>query len=447
MLPQMPQDLREALDLGITIFAGEAEERRLDQLLRDTFHREAKPIYNHMDSLPNLAGEVVPFLPFDRVKRTAGAYTTFDAGRGCPFQCSFCTIINVQGRKSRYRSADDVERIVRDNLAQGVDAFFITDDNFARNRQWESVFDRLIALREEEGLRLKLIIQVDTLCHRIPRFIEKAARAGVRQVFIGLENINPANLLAAKKRQNRIAEYRSMLLAWKSASIITFAGYILGFPADTPQSIRRDIETIKAGLPVDLLEFFILTPLPGSEDHRQLWLQGRWMDPDMNKYDTNHVTTDHPTMSRQELQRAWVDAWREFYTVSHMTTMLRRAAKYGIPLGEMIFIQIWFYASVRFSRIHPLEAGYFRLKRRNERRPGMRPERPAAFYLRYGWELLSTHLGLVAVAARLWSAAALIALNPRRKSYQDLSCGGEDATPEIGNELEAGMNLKPNAHR
>ena len=81
--------------------------------------------------------------------------SSFDAGRGCPFQCSFCTIINVQGRKSRRRPADDVERIVRANAAQGITRFFITDDNFARNKDWELIFDRLIELREREGIYVR----------------------------------------------------------------------------------------------------------------------------------------------------------------------------------------------------------------------------------------------------------------------------------------------------
>ncbi len=102
------------------------------------------------------------------------------------------------------------------NWEQGISKFFITDDNFARNRDWEKIFDRLINLREEEKIPLGLLIQVDTLCHKIPRFMEKAKRAGVTRVFIGLENINPTNLLAAKKRQNKITEYRKMLLAWKA---------------------------------------------------------------------------------------------------------------------------------------------------------------------------------------------------------------------------------------
>src|SRR6185436_5327858 len=140
--------------------------------------------------------------------RTAGGVTSFDAGRGCPFQCSFCTIINVQGRKSRRRSPDDVERIIRANVAQGLHSFFITDDNFARNKDWEPILDKLIYLREVEQLKISFIIQVDTLCHKLPGFIDKSKRAGVKRVFIGLETINPDSLMGARTNQNKITDSR-----------------------------------------------------------------------------------------------------------------------------------------------------------------------------------------------------------------------------------------------
>ena len=110
-----------------------------------------KPLYNYMDDLPSLDGVPAPILPATRIKRTGGKITTFDAGRGCPFQCSFCTIINVQGRKSRRRSVDDIEQIIRRNLAQGINRFFITDDNFARNTRLGEDFrppDRKCASRK-----------------------------------------------------------------------------------------------------------------------------------------------------------------------------------------------------------------------------------------------------------------------------------------------------------
>src|SRR5438128_1813742 len=103
--------------------------------------------------------------PASALARNEGRSSSFDLGRGCPFQCSFCTIINVQGRKSRFRSADDLEAIVRENYKQGITSFFITDDNMARNKHWEDFFDRLIELKENEGFEVSLIIQVDTQCH------------------------------------------------------------------------------------------------------------------------------------------------------------------------------------------------------------------------------------------------------------------------------------------
>ncbi|HLJ93323.1 MAG TPA: radical SAM protein, partial [Gemmataceae bacterium] len=331
MLPNLPPDLRGALDLGITLFAGEAEGR-MEQLLGDAYREQLQPIYNFLKELPDLRGQVLPILPRRMVRRNL-LETTFDAGRGCPFQCSFCTIINVQGRKSRHRDADDVERVVRANLAQGVHKFFITDDDFARNKNWEAIFDRLILLREHDGLRIQFILQVDTQCHRIPRFIDKAARAGCSRVFIGMESVNPENLAAAKKHQNHVDQYRAMLQAWRSQGVVTVAGYILGFPADTPQSIERDIQTIQRELPIDVLEFFILTPLPGSADHQALDRQGVWMDPDMNRYDVEHVTTAHARMSAQEWRDIYDRAWHLYYSPEHVETLLRRARASRIATG------------------------------------------------------------------------------------------------------------------
>ena len=211
----------------------------------------------------------------------------------------------------------------------------MTDDNFARNRNWEPILDRLIELRERDGMTIRLILQVDTLCHRIPGFIAKAARAGCNNVFIGLENINTQSLMGTKKRQNKIWEYREMLQAWRAERVMTWAGYILGFPTDTPETIKRDIETIKRELPVDILEFFCLTPLPGSEDHKVLSERGVAMDPDMNKYDLEHVCTGHPVMAKQEWEAVYREAWTTYYTDDHVETILRRAVVSGLKPKKM----------------------------------------------------------------------------------------------------------------
>ena len=379
MLPTLPADIQEALDLGIHVFAGEAEGHMAD-VLRDIAAGTAKPVYNHMNNMPEMAGAIAPILPSNLVTLVATQYSSFDAGRGCPFQCSFCTIINVQGRKSRYRSADDVEAIVRANAAQGITRFFITDDNFARNRNWEPILDRLIELRERENFQIKLILQVDTLCHRIPHFVEKSARAGCAFVFIGLENINPESLMGTKKRQNKIWEYREMLLAWRRHRVITYAGYILGFPSDTPESIVHDIDIIKKELPVDILEFFCLTPLPGSEDHQKLHARGVPMDPDMNNYDLEHACTDHPRMSKEAWMKVYDDAWQQYYSDEHVETILRRAVATKLNRSKLLNLLTIFSGSVRIEAVHPLQFGFVRRKVRTQRRYGMPIVHPLVFY-------------------------------------------------------------------
>jgi radical SAM superfamily enzyme YgiQ (UPF0313 family) len=433
MLPEKDADVVRAEELGVFLFAGEAEGR-LEAVLADIQAGRPKPLYNFMNELPGIEGTPVPHLPPQRLLRTAGSITSFDAGRGCPYQCSFCTIINVQGRKSRRRSPDDVERIIRENHANGVHRYFITDDNFARNKDWEAIFDLMIALRAE-GVRIKAIIQVDTLCHTIPNFIDKAAKAGVSRVFIGLENINPDSLLGAKKRQNKITEYRRMLLAWKTRRVTTYAGYILGFPNDTPQSIRRDIEIIKRELPIDILEFFFLTPLPGSEDHKTLWLKGTPVDADMNRYDLNHSCTAHPTMSRKAWEEIYREAWRIFYSDDHIRTVQKRAASIGMSPVKLLNFQIWFKGSIDIEGVHPLESGYLRMKSRRDRRPGFPIEPALLFYLRYGLETL-VKLGRW---AWLWGKHGSHALSVRwqRESLfgtytdQAMTAVGEDETETL----------------
>lgn len=420
MLDELPPEISAAMDMGISMFAGEAEEGRLDEVLRDAWNGSLKPLYNYIDDLPALDGEPTPNLPADVLALTHGSFSSFDLGRGCPFQCSFCTIINVQGRKSRFRTPDDLERIVRENAAQGIRDFFVTDDNLARNRHWEAFFDRLIKLNASEGLRVGLIIQVDTLCHKIPNFIEKAKRAGVRRAFIGLENINPDNLLGAKKRQNKITDYREMLQKWSSHGVYTWAGYITGFPADTKESILRDIEIIKRELPVDILEIFFLTPLPGSEDHRKLLRAGQWMDPDLNNYDLHHRLTHHGKMSDAEWEEAYKAAWESYFSDEHIETVARRHGASGKRNpGKVVQFMTHFRVLYDVEGIHPLEGGVFRLKYRTDRRPDRQMELPGLFHLKLAgetvWKLW--HYARYTVKA-LWISYK-VKSDPKRFDYMD----------------------------
>ena len=418
MLPELPPDLKEAQALGVTLYAGEGEGRMAD-LLRDIDAGQAKPLYNYLHDMPGMEAAAIPVLPKEVVGRIVGHHACFDAGRGCPFQCSFCTIINVQGRKSRYRTADDVEAIVRANYAQGINHYFVTDDNFARNRNWEAILDRLIDLRENQHIPIKLILQVDTLCHRIPGFIEKAARAGCNQVFVGLESVNPESLQGAKKRQNKIWEYRVMLQAWRKQKVMTWAGMITGFPNDTPESIARDIELIKKELPLDILEFFFLTPLPGSEDHQVLYRKGVPMDPDMNKYDLEHVTTGHSRMSQEQWKKAYLDAYTRYYSDEHVETILRRAAATGLRMNKVADVMTAFSSAARIEGVHPLQCGIVRRKIRTSRRHGMPIVNPLIFYPVRAVEFVSVVAQWLTVGWRYHSIKKRVLADPAHKDYVD----------------------------
>jgi hypothetical protein len=315
-------------------------------------------------------------------------------------------------------------------VAQGVFRFFITDDNFARNKDWEIILDRLIHLREVEKLDLSLIIQVDTMCHKIPNFIAKCWRAGVKKTYIGLENINPANLMAAKKKQNKITEYRKMLLEWQKAGILVYAGYITGFPFDTAESILNDLEIIKRELPIDVLEIHYLTPLPGSEDHQKLFRAGVWMDPDLNKYDLHHITCGHPRMSKEEWAYAYKESWKRYYSYDHCESVMRRAAALR-GFGNVLITMTWFKASFELENCHPVESGLIRLKSRLDRRPTLPVEPVWLFYPKYFAELARKTAGWISIYLKLRMIYLRVKHDPRRYEYSDLAI-----TPVIDDEIE-----------
>jgi hypothetical protein len=419
MLKTLPPDLVEAQNLGISFFAGEAEERRIDEVLRDGFTATLKPIYNHLAHAPNLAGEPIPLLDKSEIAKNITGHSSFDLGRGCPFECSFCTIINVQGRKSRFRTPDDLEAIVRANAELGINRFFLTDDNFARNKHWEILVDRLIALKAQ-GFPITMHIQVDTMAYKIPRFIEKLYEAGGYQVFIGLENINSDNLEASKKRQNRIEDYREMILAWKKYPTIITCGYIIGFPNDTVESVLRDVEVLKRDLAIDNIYLNYLTPLPGSEDHKKLYEAGTWMDPDLNKYNLSARVTHHPKMSDAEWEWVYHEFHRRYFSFEHMETILRRMVALGSGRKKATINRLVAYReSVRVEGVSFVESGWLRIRRRRQRRSGMAIQNPVMFYPWHWYKMTKGYLTYGTTLLRLRAIMRRIEADPNRFAYRD----------------------------
>ncbi len=383
MSSAMPPECQEMLDAGVTLVLGEVEDRWAG-LLQDVALDRLQPLYNFLDDPPDLRETALPRASFDTQKKFVLTQSgTIDAGRGCPFNCSFCTIINVQGRTMRARGAAPILTQIRENYdlagGRGIRHYFFTDDNFTRNPLWEEIFDGLSRMHEVEGMNIDFMMQVDAQAPRVPGFIEKAARAGCVQVFIGMETIRDDNLKAGGKPQNKTADYREMIASWHAVGVVCHVGYIIGFPNDTYERVMEDVRALRDTLLVDQASFFMLTPLPGSRDHQMAVKAGVPLDPDYNNFDSFHATVPHPKMSANEWRRAVHDAWQEFYSFEQMRRSLLRQNPhtYWAVLKNLI----WYRAAMA-EGAHPMITGFVRLKDRLSRRPGFPIEGRWTFFRR-----------------------------------------------------------------
>ncbi|MDH3443847.1 MAG: radical SAM protein [Deltaproteobacteria bacterium] len=373
MLSDQEPEIQALIKESIVIVAGEVEESWAE-ILADALYGRLKPIYSFAQDLQNLVD--IGHAPLPRISSKTmrhfakPSFGTADTSRGCPFTCSFCTIINVQGRKMRERTPDSIAELLRRNYREhGVSFYFFTDDNFARKKLWRETFEEIIKLRTE-GIKISFMIQVDLA--RKPRdFVRLAAEAGCTQVFIGMESVNPQNLQAEGKEQNKVEEYRKIINEWHDAGIVVHTGYIIGLPFDTKEQVPRDIRHLMDVIQPDQSSFFMLTPLPGSHDHREMKKRGEWMDPDFNKRDSFHAIIEHPHMTGEEWFQAYNDAWKIFYSKENMVKILSRWNHHPRNYWNLMSIFFWYKNAAVIEREHPMIAGFFRLKDRRARRPAL----------------------------------------------------------------------------
>jgi radical SAM superfamily enzyme YgiQ (UPF0313 family) len=368
MFPTIPGDMQQLLDAGVTIVAGEVEDH-WHEILLDACRDRLQPLYNLMQDLPDLRQPALPMVNKKYLRQFAFPnFGTIDCSRGCPFNCTFCTIINVQGRKMRSRDAQQIADTLRRNAHAGINFYFFTDDNFARNKNWEPIFDAIIRLRQDEGIGINFMMQVDVLSYKIKNFVAKAKAAGCSQVFIGMESTNPKNLQAAGKTQNHADDFVHLIAAWHRAGVATHVGFIIGFPFDTEESVRDDLHRLMHEIKVDQASFFMLTPLPGSLDHKQMVASGVALDPDYNTYDSFHESMPHPQLKNGAWTNLYRECWRRFYSFDNMKAILRRA----VPETYWNIFKnfLWYKNAALVEGNHPMVAGFFRLKDRAIRRPG-----------------------------------------------------------------------------
>ena len=420
MLSDQEPDIQELYREGICIVSGEVEGK-WEGILGDYLHGQLKPLYSFAQDLQNLVDiEDAPLPRTSKKTMKHFAYPSFataDTSRGCPFACTFCTIINVQGRKMRERSPASIAAMMRRNyLDHGLSFYFFTDDNFARKKLWRETFEEIIKLRDE-GLDVSFMMQVD-LAKKPKDFVPLAARAGCTQVFIGMESVNSQNLEAEGKKQNKVDEYRSIIKEWHDAGVLVHTGYIIGLPWDSTEQVAADVRFLMDEVEPDQASFFMLTPLPGSHDHREMKKRGDWMDPDFNKRDSFHATIKHPLMSAEEWTEAYEKAWRTFYSKENMIRNLSRWTDSPKNYWNLMSIFFWYKNAALIEKQHPMVAGFFRLKDRKARRAGYAVDSIAVHL----WKRTREITALLITWAKFVKEMEEVWLQTRKKSETEERC-------------------------
>ena len=172
-----------------------------------------------------------------------------------------------------------------------------------------------------------------------------------------MASLNPRNLRDTGKRQNIVEEYGRLIRAWHDAGVVTQVGYIIGLPHDTEESVNDDIDRLIREVRPDRAAFFMMTPLPGSEDHRRMIEAGTDLAFDYNLYDSCHETMTHPTMKGGAWIRAYRGAWERFYSFENMKSILLRSTRENY--WDTFRGLFWYKYASCCEDIHPMLSGFF----------------------------------------------------------------------------------------
>ncbi|MEE8328833.1 MAG: radical SAM protein [Thermodesulfovibrionia bacterium] len=230
--------------------------------------------------------------------------------RGCPFACRFCSVVQMFGRKYRFKSIDRVIEEVKAVASSNANAHvFFVDDNFAANKKrTKALLQALI----DNDINIEWSAQMRTDIARDPELIRLMARTGCFIVFIGFESINPKTLALYNKRQ-AVEDINICIKTLKSHSINIHGMFILGSDTDDIQTIKNTQKYAKK-LGIESVQFMMLTPLPGTPVFRELQDQGRIIHTDWSKYDAHHAVFEPKLMTAFELHVKTLKAMARFYS-------------------------------------------------------------------------------------------------------------------------------------
>jgi len=323
----MPEEAIRHCD---AVVIGEAEEL-WPQLLKDYEEGKLKKIYKSKE-LPDLSGLPIPRRELLRRKNYI-VPNTLQVSRGCPFDCSFCAVSRFFGKKYRLRPIKEVikeiEKMIEADKAsywrkimgklwdKNRRIFAFLDDNiFGRTDYARELFKALIPLKIFWGTQTSVNIAKP----ENEDLLQLAAESGCKFVFVGFESIDQSSINEAGKKVNKPEMYAKAVELFHKYGICVLGAFIFGFDSDDKSIFKRTVDFAKR-IKLDLAQFTVLTPLPGTRLMERLKSEGRIIEKNWARYDFVTPVFKPRRMSVEELIKGKEWAIQEFCSWS---SILRR---------------------------------------------------------------------------------------------------------------------------
>ncbi|MEX1074122.1 MAG: radical SAM protein, partial [Burkholderiales bacterium] len=292
----------------------------------------------------NVALEDSPVPRFDLLKLHAYSTASLQLSRGCPFNCDFCDIIVMFGRKPRYKAPAQIEREL-DSLRQlGARKVFFVDDNFIGNKaKARETLAALAAYQDRHGRRMRFGTEASLNLSQDPGLLAQFRAAGFEWAFLGLETPDPQTLREAGKPQNTAGDMLAAVRRIHAAGIDVLGGFIVGFDRDTPAVFEQQRRFIlDSGIMVAMVG--LLTALPKTPLYERLKREGRLVEGAASGDNTRARTNIVPkSMSLAQLTAGYQRLYAELLGDGGIAERIRnKLAHFGVP--------------ARLARERPLEA-------------------------------------------------------------------------------------------
>jgi radical SAM superfamily enzyme YgiQ (UPF0313 family) len=232
--------------------------------------------------------------------------------RGCPFDCSFCSVTPMFGKQYRHVSVEAVIDELKNSTARQV---FFYDDHFtADTARSKELLTRIVEEKRQGSITVGgFSAQVRSDIARQPELLDLMEEAGFNTLFIGFESVNPETLKLYKKGQ-RVEDIQAAVREIRKRRIRVHGMFVFGSDADTEETFTATVRFARKAK-IETVQFLILTPLPGSDHYKELEAQGRIINSDWNKYDTFNAVYLPKLMTPYRLQKKTLTAMRKFYSI------------------------------------------------------------------------------------------------------------------------------------